>query len=113
MFRLQPEPRWTWPVIVHQPEGDGSFVERRFKAVWRLVPKADREQLSLTEEGSDELMRRSIVELQDLADEAGNPIPHSAELVDQLLGIPWIRRGLIQSYAGALTGVPSAAAVGN
>ena len=113
MFILQTEPRWTWPVVVRVPTEAGGVTESRFSAVWRLLPKEEREQLGQTEAGTDDLLRQSIVELRDIQDEAGAPVPHSPALVDALIAIPWVRRGLIAAYAEALAGVPSEAARGN
>lgn len=122
MFILQTEPRWTWPVVVRVPNvttqacgahDAGAVTESRFSAVWRLLPAAEREELGATEPGTDELLRRSIVELREIQDEAGQPVPHSEQLVDALIAIPWVRRGLIAAYAEALAGVPSEAARGN
>jgi hypothetical protein len=113
MFILQTEPRWTWPVVVRAPAEAGAFTEHRFSGVWRLLPAEDRDELGKTESGTDDLLRRSIVELRDIQDEAGQPVQHSTALVDALIAIPWVRRGLIAAYAEALAGVPSEAARGN
>lgn len=113
MFILQTEPRWTWPVVVRQPDDAGSLTERRFTAVWRLLPADQRTRLGQTEAGTDDLLRQSIVDLHGIQDEAGAPVPHSTALVDALIAIPWVRRGLIAAYAEALAGVPSEAARGN
>lgn len=113
MFILQTEPRWTWPVVVRVPADGGQAGESRFTAVWRLLPAPERDRLGQTEAGTDDLLRQSIVDLRDIQDEAGQPVPHSAALVDALIAIPWVRRGLIAAYAEALAGVPSEAARGN
>lgn len=113
MFVLQSEPRWTWPVVVKHPGPDGAVAEHRFSAVWRLVPPEDRERLGLTEAGTDQLLRQSIVQVNDVVDENRQPIAHSKDLLDALIRNPWVRRGLIEAYANALAGMPPAAAVGN
>ncbi len=113
MFVLQSEPRWTWPVVVKAPDAEGNLVEQRFSAVWRLLPKDERERLGATLEGTDELLRRSIVEVSDVLDQDKQPMPHSAALVDALIAIPWVRAGLVLAYAQSLEGVPPEAARGN
>jgi hypothetical protein len=113
MFVLQTEPRWTWPAVARVPDEAGGYAEHRFRVTFRLVEEAERERLAKTEEGSRELLRRSVVALHDVQDEAGQPVPHSPALVEALLGIPWTRQALIVALAQSLSGLPSAAAAGN
>lgn len=113
MFTLMKEARWTWPVAVHTPKDGGGFEERRFSAVFRDVPEARRKELGAGEDGIIAILREAVVELRDIADEAGTPIPHSAELLDAVLVNPWIRQGLTMAYGEAIAGKPSAAATGN
>lgn len=112
MFVLQRDPQWDWPVTVQAP-GEGVAVPMRFSARWRLVPLAEAAALARTEEGIDTLLRRAIVELRDIVDEAGQPVPHGPALLEALLAIPWVRAGLVRAYADAVSGTPSAAAAGN
>jgi hypothetical protein len=114
MFIMQKEPTWTWPVKVLTPREDGSFNEARFNACFRLLPKEEREALGSTAEGTDALLRKSVVQLLDLVDEAKAPLPHSPELLDACIGNPWIRMALVRSYVQATSGIPiSEAAAGN
>lgn len=102
MFVLQKEPRWTWPVTVREPDDKGGFTSRSFSAVWRLLPKQTMAELGKDEPGTDELLRRMIVEIREIQDDQGNAVPHSPELVDALIAIPWVRRGFIEAYAEAI-----------
>ncbi|MBX9702388.1 MAG: hypothetical protein K2X74_23320 [Acetobacteraceae bacterium] len=114
MFILQQHPTWSWPVVVPVPQPDGGYAEQRFQAQFRLIETPRREELAKTQEGTDQLLRESILSTEGLVDEAGAPIPHSPELVEALLRNPWIRLGLVRSYVQAIEGVPIApAAVGN
>jgi hypothetical protein len=114
MFTLQSEPRWIWPVEVMTPAEDGTFTTGRFRAAFRLLPPARRAELGASVEGTDELLREAVVELLDLVDDAGDPLAHSAPLLDACIGNPWVRMGLVRSYVQALEGMPlSRAAAGN
>lgn len=112
MFVLAKEATWIWPVQVRVPQ-EGGFVTQTFKARWRLVEKARREELVRTEAGVDELIRLSVTELLDIRDADGAPVPHSDALLETLLALPWCRRGLAEAMIEAWSGSPSAAAAGN
>jgi len=112
MFVLQQEPRWTWPVKIAMP-AEGGFAEHRCRAVFRLVAEPRRKQLAATDDGLRTIMAEAVVELLDIVDEAGAPVPHSPALLAAVLDNPWIRGGLVTAYGEALSGIPSAAAEGN
>lgn len=104
MFKLLEEARWTWPVKVQVPVDGGAFEERQFRAHFRLIPPARRAELDAMPDGPDQLLREAVVQLLDIVDEAGAPLAHSPELLDALIGIPWVRLGLLKSYMASLTG---------
>lgn len=117
MFKLVEEPRWTWPVTVQVPVENGAFEERKFRAYFRLIPPARRAELDMMVDGADQLLREAVLQVMDVTDEAGAARPHSAELLEALIGIPWVRLGLLRSYMAALSGqalgVPPPAEAGN
>lgn len=104
MFKRQEEPRWTWPVTVQVPFEDGAFQEQKFRAHFRLIPPARRAELDAMPDGADQLLREAVLQVMDVTDEAGATLPHSPELLEALIGIPWVRLGLLRSYMAALTG---------
>lgn len=109
MFTLAAEPRFSCPVTVAQP----GMAAQRFTATFRLLPLDQRTELGATEAGTDELMRLSLVDVTEVQDEAGAPIPFGPELVEALIANPWTRRGLVRAWVEALAGIPSEPAKGN
>lgn len=104
MFKLVEEARWTWPVTAQVPVEGGAFEEKHFRAYFRLIPPARRAELDAMHDGIDQLLREAVVQLLDVEDEAGAALPHSPELLERLIGIPWARMGLLRSYMAALSG---------
>lgn len=49
-------------------------------------------------------LRRAVCELSDLVDDAGAPIPFTAELLEQALGMADMRLGMLEGYRIGLTG---------
>ena len=112
MFEIDLDPVFTWPVAVDVPTA-GGFVRKQFRARFRTAKAEARERLGNSADGTRELMHLVVVELLDLADARGEPLPHSKELLDACLDLPWMVRGLLRAWAEALAGVPSEAAAGN
>jgi len=112
MFKFLANPTFSWPVLVRTPQA-GNVVESRFTATFVLLPQAERDRLGVTGEGTDELLRRSLIGLDGVVNDDGIPLPWSDDLTRLLVANPWVRRGLVEAYSEALAGVPSAAAAGN
>lgn len=106
MFKLSTDPRFTHEVKVQVPV-DGGFKEQTFKATFRvmtteqLIARADD-----TGTDSDEtILRQVIVGLDDLVDDAEQPIPYSDEIRDRLIAVPYVRGALMAVYIKAITKV--------
>lgn len=114
MFKLEPDATWTWPVVVRVPS-EGGFLEKQFRAHFRLIEEERRRELDAMPqpEGTDQLLREAVVKVLDVTDQADELQPHSAELFQAMIKIPWIRIGLLNSYLRALSGAPPEAASGN
>lgn len=104
MFKKQEEARWTWPVKVQVPVDGGAFQEQHFRAHFRLIPPARRAELDAMPDGTDQLLREAVLQVLDVTDEAGAALAHSPELLEALIGIPWVRLGLLRSYMSSLMG---------
>ncbi|MEI6158370.1 MAG: hypothetical protein WCP77_00940 [Roseococcus sp.] len=104
MFKRMEEPRWTWPVTVQVPVEDGALEEQKFRAYFRLIPPKRRAELDAMLDGTDQLLREAVLQVLDVTDEAGATLPHTPELLEALIGIPWVRLGLLRSYMAALSG---------
>lgn len=100
MFILSENPRFTHAVKVMTPVDGGHKVEE-FKATFLVV---DVHSLGDTNslDGQTELLQRVVVGLEDIVDDAKKPIPFSDEFRDRLIGIPYIRAGLVQTYLAAV-----------
>lgn len=46
----------------------------------------------------DDAIKSNIVAVSGVKDEAGNDVPHSAQLLDSLFEIAWVRNALIQAF---------------
>lgn len=116
MFKLELDPKWTWPVTVRVPVDGGVFEERKFRAHYRLIPDARRREIDAMPEAESipTLLREGVVKVMDIVDEAGELLPHSPEIFEALIGVPWIRMGMLMSYLQAMAGTaPTPAEAGN
>jgi len=114
MFVLQKQPQWIWPVTVRVPNEDGGYTPQRFRARFRLVSIDRLAAFGETLTGTSDVLRDAVLEVLDVAEEGGAPLPHSPALLDALLANPWTRSALIQAYLAAISGAPPApAAAGN
>ncbi len=102
MFKVVTDPRFTHPVSVLVPV-DGGHTEQTFRATFRVLPstEADSHDLS-TNAGVDAFLRRIVVNLYDIADEEGHPLPYSEELRDRVLAPTYVKLALLRTYTAAL-----------
>jgi len=108
MFKIDPNPQFTHTVKIRVPV-DGGFREDTLKATFRVIPTDEAKTFDLSEgSGSRDFLCRAIVNLDDIADAEGNPLPYNDALRDQLLNFQYVRVGLGRAYfegvAGARTG---------
>ncbi|MEA3265209.1 MAG: hypothetical protein U9R07_17190 [Pseudomonadota bacterium] len=108
MFKLSADPRFTHEVKVQVPV-DGGHKEQSFKATFRVLPldqlTAEDEDASSDDQSQVNTLRKVVVGLDDLVDDAGEPVPYSDEIRDQLIGVPYVRIALMQTYIRAITKV--------
>lgn len=102
---------YDWPVPIKVPEGSRHVTKNvtvRFRVLGQdridqIVHDGDANRADIR------LVKEAVVGWADGAfeDEAGNAIPCSAEALDELLGIPYVRVALGQAYIRSL-GLPEA-----
>ena len=105
MFVLTKEMSWVWPVEVLYPR-DGEHVRGQFRARFRPLSA---EQVAATQASADplgDMLRQVVMELLDLADETGAPLPHSPELLEAVLRLPFARAGLSAAYVASVSEAP-------
>lgn len=108
MFKLSTDPRFTHTVKVQVPV-DGGHKEQSFKATFRVLPldqlKAADDEAGDEQAYQETTLRKVIVGLDDLVDDADQPIDYSDAIRDQLIGVPYVRIALMQTYIRAITKV--------
>lgn len=107
MFILSANPKFTHDVKVMTPV-DGGHKQEEFKATFAVIDVDDMGDVASLE-GQKAFLRRVVVGLEGIVDEAKKEVPYSDEFRDRLIGIAYIRAALIQTYMAAVT----KSAVGN
>lgn len=99
MFRIVERPEFTHEVPVQVPV-DGGWKTEKLKARFRILPDEELDTGDLTQvEASKEYLRRIIVRLEDLADEAGQPLDYSDEVRERVLALPYARLALMRAFS--------------
>lgn len=104
MFVLTDQPRFTHDVEVPTPV-DGGFKTETFKATFNVIDVDDMTDV-LSLDGQKALLQRVVVGLEDILDGNKKPVPYSDEFRDRLIGIPFIRKALINTYMTAVVNGP-------
>lgn len=101
MFKIAKEPTFTRTVTVCVPI-DGGHSNQSMKVTFRVLST---DQLSTLggNEGQIEDLRRLIVSMDDLVNEADEPVAYSDPIRDQLIAVPYVRLALLQSYIEAVS----------
>jgi len=97
-FKITTERLFTARVTAHVPV-DGGTKEERFKARFRVLNTEQVENFDLvTSQGTTDFLRAVIVELFELIDDEGNPVPYNDDVRDQVIIDPPARSALIRAY---------------
>lgn len=104
MFKLSKKPEFTHDVAVNVPV-DGGHEEQSVKARYRVISDDEAATFDAgTTEGLTKFLKRVVVRIDDVVDDAGKPITWSEELFEQLLGLAYVRLGLWQGYLKGIVG---------
>jgi hypothetical protein len=101
MLKVSARPKFKHKVTASVPV-DGGYRDEEFLVTFRLASNADADLSSDTLK--DDFLRDIVVELHDLADEDGKPIPYSDAVRDQVFDLPWARLSILTGYFIAVTG---------
>lgn len=101
-FKIAKDPTFVTTATILVPTDEGE-IEQTLGVRFRVLPEETAELLP------QEFLKRAILRLDDVVGDDGNQLPSSAELVDQVIALPFTRLPLIKAYWQALTG----ARVGN
>jgi hypothetical protein len=103
MFKVVANPTFTRVVPVQVPI-DGGHREETMKATFRAVRLSEQATLDLDKHEDTRLfLETAIVKLDDLANEADEPIPYSNSVRDQVLSLTYVRIALVTSYFEAIS----------
>lgn len=104
MFKIEKEPKFWATVKVLTPVDDGHR-EDTFRARFKVQPADMVEQYDLRVGGADvaEFLRETVVDLDQIMDEADATIPFSKELLETMLGNYGARLAMWNTYITTVT----------
>jgi hypothetical protein len=117
-FVLTTKHFYWWPVTVAVPHPDqkraGEMLEMTFKLQFESLPRDEAKALyeqaralpaAEAEAQSHADLLRVVKDWdEDVVDDAGRPVPFSAEALQQLLQISWYRLGVYRAWAASQVG---------
>lgn len=115
MFIVKKEHEYEWPVDVKVPSDKlpGHYDVQRFFARFRALPTSEaqalREALDALPEDerraqAHDLLHRVMVGWREIQGEDGQPLPYSAEALDQACEVPYVAVALYEAYGASITG---------
>lgn len=104
MFKITTAHTFTHTVKVQTPIDDDEFRTDTFKARFKMLPSDEAEAFDLsTLEGSKDFVRAVVLSTEDVIGENEKLIPHTPELLEQLISIYVVRMELVNTYFRAVT----------
>ncbi|MEQ8340064.1 MAG: hypothetical protein RID15_13805 [Marinovum algicola] len=100
MFNVTARPSFTRTVTIQTPEGDG-FREDSLKATFRVTPSSEFNLHRVVDQKA--FLAEAVTGLDEVVGEDDAPIPFSAELLDQLLGLDNVRLAMMSTYSSAVS----------
>lgn len=111
LFVLRKPRDFWWPVKLPIPT-DGDYVLARLDVLFAALPQAEIDRMrgvGLAEgeqaPSDREIAVRVVRGWRDLQGEDGNPVPFSAEALEQLLQTPAMRTAIVMTYLAAASGL--------
>lgn len=101
MFKIATEPKFTHTVRVMVPI-DGGHAEQTMRVTFR-VEDVDKLTGIQDEGGQRAVLQRVVSHVDDLVDDAEQPVPYSDDLRDKLIGVPFVRIAMFLAYIEAVT----------
>lgn len=101
MLKVTARPHFKHKLTASVPI-DGGFRDEVFLVTFRLAsdPDADMSTPAL----QDDFLRDIVVEIHELADEGGKPLPYSDEVRDLVFKQPWAKLAILRGYFDAVAG---------
>lgn len=99
VFKVNARPEFTRTVTILVPTGD-SEIEETLEATYRVTPKGGHDVL--TSDGMKAFLKEAIVRLDDVADESGERIASSPELIKGVLELDNARLALMRTYSSSV-----------
>jgi len=97
-MRISEKQTFTRDVTVFTPI-DGGFRKENLKAIFNYLDVDQVDQFDLkSKEGTTEFLKATIVKLDGLTDDGGQPIPYSEELRDRLFKLQHVRVALYTEF---------------
>lgn len=99
----------NWPVVISVPQDGGSVQQQEVTADFLMLPQSDLdEQLEASRDSNGnadaDILRRVVKGLKGVADNNGATLDFSANLLDSLINVPYVRSALIGTYFEATSG---------
>lgn len=98
MFKIEKPSKINWPVTVNIPQDGGKTKKQKFVVEFDLIDQSEFDEIYNNGGKDIDLLKRVVVGFDGVADAAGNPVAFGAESLGQLMAIPYVRAGIVQSY---------------
>ena len=107
MFKVVKNPTFTATVKISAPT-EGGVVSSSFTARFKAITISAAEQFNLlSAEGTLNYLRAILIGWEGVADENGEAISFNDAARDELLDIPFVRIGILDTYNAAMRGAKS------
>ena len=99
----------NWPVIINVPQDGGTIAKHEITVDFMLLSQDRYSELlkDFEESGTEpnvEMLKRLVRGIKGVADESGNPLEFSEELLARLTKKAYVRVALFNAYTDANTG---------
>jgi len=99
MFKVESNPTFKRKVEIRTPTNNNGFADSSFFATFNLLTVDEINGFDLMKvDDTTRFLHRVIIELSDIADEQGKPLPYSDTVRDAVLNHPIARLGLVNAY---------------
>jgi hypothetical protein len=104
LFKIVENPEFTHEVEAQVPV-DGGHERQSMRVTYRVIPVEEADAADLGgREGTDALLDRIVVRIDDLVDPDGKPVEWNDRVRAQVLRLPYARLALVRGYYDGVSG---------
>ncbi len=104
LYKFAKNPIVWWPVTINEPLDGGVVRQYKLKGKFEIISTPDQDAIYAAGGSDIDLMRRTLKSWEDMPGADDKPVAFSPEAMEEVMAMPFVRSGFVESYVAASVG---------